>query len=69
MAWQERDYLHAYLHDRGEDDGAELRRLRAKAEHLGIDWRHAPPVPLSFDARMGRLSGRAPRTPRRRKAA
>lgn len=65
--WQERDYLHAYLFTRQEEDSHELRHLRTKAERLGIDWRSEPPPPLTFDQRLAQLSGRAPRKPRTRK--
>jgi hypothetical protein len=37
LDWQERDYLHGYLHTCNEEDTWHTRMLRRNAERLGID--------------------------------
>ncbi len=56
--WQERDYLHRYLHTRSDDDGPQVRRLRKAAKALGIDWTDDPPPPMVFAQRVAAITGR-----------
>ena len=57
--WQETAYLWAYLHTRADQDDHELRRLRAKAQSLSLNWLAAPPAPMTFAERLGALQQRS----------
>ncbi len=63
-AWQERDYLHAYLHTRGNESDRQVERLRESARAQGIDWKKPAPKPMHFDARMAALTDRPKQQPK-----
>lgn len=67
--WQERDYLHSYLHGHAEDTDRHTEKLRAKAERLGINWAQELPRPMTFDTRLARVSGRPPPQRKRKHVA
>jgi hypothetical protein len=58
MAWQERDYLHHYLHTRDEEYTKQLQRLRALAKRLGIEWKLDPPPRMNYYQRLATLNGK-----------
>lgn len=68
VAWQEHDALHRYLHERDDlmPGSRHLQKLRVQAKALGIDWRAEPPEPMTFDARLARVTHREP--PRKKAA-
>lgn len=59
-AWQERDYLHAYLHTRLDENSRHLRMLRTRAKRLGLMVSAPPPAPMVFDRRLAIVAGRKP---------
>jgi hypothetical protein len=55
---QELDYLHQYLHTRGEEHSKQLQRLRALAKQWGVEWKLDPPKPMNYYQRLATLTGK-----------
>ena len=54
FAWQERDYLAAYLSTREDEVTPQVKRLRALAAAQGVKWK-TPPAMLLFADRLAYL--------------